>query len=187
MQASALDPALALTLRAALALLLLGAAFAKLRGFAAFRAAVAGYRLLPGRGVGVAALGLLAAELTLGAMLLVPALGGPAALGAAALLLLYAGAMAVNLARGRRDVDCGCTGPGARRPIGWELVARNLLLAGVALGAALPAAMRSLVWLDGVSVVAGAAVLALLYATLDASLALGPVRREAGGGTWSTR
>jgi uncharacterized membrane protein YphA (DoxX/SURF4 family) len=179
MQAGALDPALALTLRAALALLLLGAAFAKLRRFAAFRAAVAGYRLLPERGVGAAALGLLAAELSLGAMLLMPTLGAPAALGAAALLLLYAGAMAVNLARGRRDVDCGCTGPGARRPIGWELVARNLLLAGVALGAAL--------WLDGVSVVAGAAVLALLYATLDASLALGPVRREAGGGPWSTR
>jgi hypothetical protein len=177
MQAGALDPALALTLRAALALLLLGAAFAKLRRFAAFRAAVAGYRLLPERGVGAAALGLLAAELSLGAMLLMPTLGAPAALGAAALLLLYAGAMAVNLARGRRDVDCGCTGPGARRPIGWELVARNLLLAGVALGAAL----------DGVSVVAGAAVLALLYATLDASLALGPVRREAGGGPWSTR
>ena len=40
-----------------------------------------------------------------------------AAAAAALLLALYAGAIGVNLARGRRDIDCGCGGPASRQPI----------------------------------------------------------------------
>ena len=47
------------------------------------------------------------------------------------LLALYAGAMAVNLARGRRDLDCGCAGPGVRRPVGEGLLIRNGALIAV--------------------------------------------------------
>src|SRR5262249_14927936 len=51
---------------------------------------------------------------------------------AAALLGLYAAAIAVNLARGRRHLDCGCTGPALRRPISGWLVLRNLVLVAIA-------------------------------------------------------
>ena len=54
-----------------------------------------------------------------------------------ALLLTYAIAIAINLARGRRDLDCGCAGPNERRPIAAWMVWRNvgiaILLAAVLL------------------------------------------------------
>ena len=50
---------------------------------------------------------------------------------ALSLLLLYAAAIAINLLRGRRDMDCGCGGEAT--PIGWGLVMRNIVLAVLAL------------------------------------------------------
>ena len=43
---------------------------------------------------------------------------------------LYGGAIAVNLRRGRYLIDCGCGGPG--QGLSWFLVARNAILAGIA-------------------------------------------------------
>lgn len=64
-------------------------------------------------------------------LLLVPALIIPAtqalALYLAALLLsIYALAIAINLLRGRKRLDCGCNGPEARQSISWWLVLRNI-------------------------------------------------------------
>jgi hypothetical protein len=182
----ALDPAVGLALRLGLAALLLAACAHKLRDPAGFRRAVAGYRLLPARGVGAAAAGLALAELALGGGLLLPAAAARAALGTAALLALYAAAIGVNLARGRRGIDCGCAGPGARRPLGGGLVARNGVLALAALAAALPPTPRALVWLDGVSVAAGVALAALLYLAVDAALAQSARRAQWEGRAWST-
>jgi len=38
------------------------------------------------------------------------------------LLALYTLAVVVNLARGRREIDCGCFGPAARQPLSAALV-----------------------------------------------------------------
>ena len=46
----------------------------------------------------------------------------------AGLLLLYAAAISINIARGRRELNCGCSGLLRRYPMTWRLVARNLLL-----------------------------------------------------------
>jgi hypothetical protein len=139
-----------------------------------FRAAVAGYRLLPTPFIGPAAVALAGAELV-AAALLVASPGWPAAgpLLAAALFLLYAGAIAVNLARGRRDIDCGCAGPGARRPISGWLVARNVALMVIALAAAVPVATpaRALVWIDALTIAGAVATLVLVYASVDRLLA----------------
>ncbi len=54
-----------------------------------------------------------------------------------ALLALYALAMAINLARGRRDLDCGCGI--VRKSISASMVVRNLLLAAFIACAAMPA------------------------------------------------
>lgn len=92
------------------------------------------YELLPARALGApAVLLLVAAEAGLAAGLV---LGGPrhrpTAAGLALLLLLFAGAMAVNLLRGRRDISCGCWGARSSR-ISWGKVAANLAVAVTAL------------------------------------------------------
>jgi hypothetical protein len=168
------DPAIHVALRLGLALLFLDASLHKLRDFAAFRAALAGYALVPRWGVAAAATGLVGFELGVAAALVVPAAGGAPALAAAALLALYAGAIGVNLARGRRDIACGCAGPASRRPLGAGLVVRNLALAGLALAAALPSGARPLHPVDVATVAGLAAAGALLYAAADRALALAP-------------
>ena len=165
----ALDPALLFALRAALALVWLASAGLKLRDPVRFRAALAGYELAPAGAAPALAALVSCLELALGVALLIPASGAAAALASAALLALYALAIAVNLARGRRALDCGCGG--RAQPIHESLVARNLALAALALTAALPASGRALVWLDAPTIAGGAAALAALYVALDAALA----------------
>ena len=181
------DPALVWALRGALAGVWLLAALHKAADAPAFRAAVAGYRLLPESLAGVIARILCCVELTVGLGLLVPATSVWAGLASAALLALYGGAMAVNLARGRRDLDCGCSAPGTKRPVGEGLLVRNALLAALSLVAALPPAARSFAWLDAFTVVAGAATLLLLHFGAEAALANAPRSRSLGRRAWSTR
>jgi len=166
-----LDPALHAALRCALALLWLVSAGHKLRDPARFRAALTGYRLIPAPAVRGFAAGIAGLELALGLALLAPATGPAPALATAALLALYALAIAANLVRGRRAIDCGC---GAQpRPLAEGLVLRNAVLIGIALAAALPATGRELVWIDATSILGGSAALATLYAAADAALANG--------------
>ncbi len=176
----ALDPALLAALRCALALLWLGSARHKLRDPARFRAALAGYRLLPAPTVRAAAAGAVAFELARALALLAPVAGAAAALGSAALLALYALAITGGLLRGRRGIDCGC---GARpQPLGPHLLARNTVLIALALTAALPASGRALTAIDAASIAGGAGALAALYAAIDALLANGarPAGRRRG-------
>jgi len=167
----ALDPALRAALRCALALLWLAAARHKLRDRARFRAALAGYQLVPPAAVRALASLVAIGELALGLSLLVPGTGAAPALATGALLALYAIAISANLMRGRRAIDCGC---GARpQPLGEGLVVRNAVLVAIALVAALPASGRALVWIDAATIAGGAAALAALYAAADTALANG--------------
>ncbi|MGH7787783.1 MAG: MauE/DoxX family redox-associated membrane protein [Candidatus Binatia bacterium] len=169
-----IDPLFSLVARGALALLFASAAVHKLRDIDAFRRAVEGYELLPPLWAVPAGALLIAGELGLAVGLWLPRVAPVASLGAALLLGLYAWAIAVNLRRGRRDLDCGCGGPARRQMISPALVWRNSLLAAVALLAALPVSGRSLTWFDGGTLVAAVASLALLYAAADGLLANAP-------------
>lgn len=170
-----MDPVLAVVLRGALALLLVVAALHKLRDRDAFRATLDAYALLPSALSGAFAHAVPALELAAAVLLVSPraaALGGVLA---AVLFAVYAVAMGVNLLRGRRDLDCGCMGPGARSPVGPGLVARNLVLIVAALAAGcVPVHARALVWVDFVTVPLAVAVLAALYAAVERVLALAP-------------
>ena len=58
-----------------------------------------------------------------------------AAFSAGTLLCIYMAAIAVNLLRGRRNIDCGCGGPAQKQTISEWMIARNgilLLLAFIA-------------------------------------------------------
>lgn len=169
-----MDPVLDSTLRTALALLFLVAATHKLRDVARFRANLADYRVLPAALAAPAAALVLAAELGVAAALAVPAGRETGLAGASVLLAVYAAAIAVNLVRGRRHIDCGCAGPAARRPIGGWLVARNAVVALAALAGLAPVVPRPLVWVDALTVVAATAALAALYAAADRMIALAP-------------
>ena len=167
-----LDPVLLATLRAALALLLGAAALHKLRDRAGFTAVLAEYRVLPARLLHSAVWLVPVLEAGLAFALLLPGPFGPSA--AALLLALYGGAIALNLARGRRELDCGCLGPSLRQPISGALVARNAGLVAAALVCLLPAAPRALVWLDAATIVAATACLALFWHGAHRVLALRP-------------
>ncbi len=127
-----MEPLFGLLARLALAALFAAAGIGKLRDRRRFDGIVVDYRLLPPRLALRIAAPLPWVELALAAGLLAGI--RLASLGAAALLGLYGVAMAVNLARGRRLIDCGCGGQ-PQRLSGW-LVLRNALLGAVALLAA---------------------------------------------------
>ncbi len=177
MDGLALDPALRLALRAGLGLVLLRAAWHKLRAPSAFRAALRDYRILPEIRLVLApaAWGLALAESAAGLALLGRPEAAAPALAAVGLLGLYSFAIALNLARGRRELDCGCAGPAAPpQPIGEGLLVRNAVLIAVALGAGLPPSARALAWLDAVSITGGAAALLLLYAAVEVAMSNAP-------------
>jgi hypothetical protein len=109
-------------------LVFLLAASDKLRHRDLLPGVIANYRLLPGGLVQPVAVALPLLELLVALALL--AGNRPAApLAAIALLLLFAAAMAINIQRGRRHIDCGCGHAGLRQQLGWPLVVRNLAMA----------------------------------------------------------
>jgi hypothetical protein len=180
--ALALDPAIDLAARVALAVILAGAALAKAREPAAFRAALAGYRLLPAAWVAPVALALPLAELAAAALLLAPGARATGCAAAAALVAFYSGAIAWNLARGRREIDCGCFGPSAQVPLGAGLLARNAALLALAALGGLPLAARPLALADAPAVAGAAASALLLFAASGQLLAHAPRLRVLRGG-----
>ena len=166
-----LDPTLYAALHGALALLFGWAVAHKLRDVAGFRAAFAAYDLLPRSWGSPAATSVIAAEIAIALGLLVPGAAAPAAVGGAVLLCIYSTAIAINLRRGRVDIDCGCMGIAGRRSLGSGLLVRNGVLILAALCGALPAGGRGLQWVDGLTIVASVSALALLYAAADGLIA----------------
>jgi len=177
-----MDPVVDIVVRLGLGLLLASAALHKLRDLRRFTATLAEHRVLPTRLVEAMALVVPSLEVVLAVMLLgalvVPALRVPGLAGAAGLLAVYAGVIAVNLARGRRHVDCGCAGPAGRQPISGWLVGRNALLVAAAVLAAAPLRDRPLGVVDVCTIVAATAALAALYASAERLLAAGARPRE---------
>ena len=154
-----LDPALGLLIVAGCALLFAAAAVHKLRSPAHFTEVFAAYAVIwaPGRRAGIAA--------------------------AIGLLLAYALAIAVNLRRGRRTLDCGCGPASHARPIAAWMVWRNLLLALAAAAAILPWSMRGIGPTDWLTVGGALAALTVLYLALDRLLGdIAPRARAMRGG-----
>ena len=136
------NPAALLAIRVFLALVFATAALSKLGHAEEFYGVVRNFRILPDRASRVTALALPVVELAVAAGLLIGATAVPAAVAAAALLVAFGLALAVNVLRGRTWIDCGCFRGGLKQQVGWALVARNAAMAGAALAVAglLPAA-----------------------------------------------
>lgn len=153
---------LALGLRIFGCLLFGGAVAGKLRHIDSFLDTVSRYRLVPFALSRPAAWLIIGLEIEVVVALASGSFVGIGSASAAALLTGFALAIAINLARGEREIDCGCFQAGRRQPLGWDLVLRNLLLAALFLPllAARPSPATALEWLDGF---AGGLVLFVLY------------------------
>ena len=162
-----IDPLLVRAISVACALLLLLSAWHKVAARDRFIAALGDYRLLPAALLQPAAVLIPASEAVLGVAWLAGHEQGAVAMLTAALLALYAAAIAINLWRGRVHISCGCGFGGASgtdQQLSWWLVARNVLLGAVAVLAALPAASRELGFYDWLMVVLALAACGTLYA-----------------------
>lgn len=126
---------LALAIRVLVGLTFVTAAFGKLRHRLEFQGVVSNYRLLPEAAVPAFALFLPPVEIVVATALLF-APSSWSALCAAALLVVFAVAMGINMQRGRRHIDCGCFQSALKQTLSWVLVARNV---GLALLLAVPA------------------------------------------------
>lgn len=160
-----LDPVLQLTAALTLALVFGLGAVSKFSAWAELEGVVANFRVLPRTLVPVVTRVLPPVELLLAAGVLVPVTRGPAALGMAILLVVFAAAIGVNVARGRTGIDCGCFRSSLKQNLSWWLVVRNMLLLGLALACLAEPATRDLSWADNFIVVMAA--LTLLTAFLS--------------------
>jgi uncharacterized membrane protein YphA (DoxX/SURF4 family) len=171
------DPALASLAGAALAVIFAASGAMKLADLDLFESAVANYRLLPRAIERPVAMLIPVFEFTCAAAVLVPVTRAAGALGIVALLAMFSGAVAINLARGRVNIDCGCFGPALRQELSAWMLARNAALAVIAAFALMPAESRGLVWLDWVTIAMGAAAIVVLYFSANYAMANAPVTR----------
>jgi uncharacterized membrane protein YphA (DoxX/SURF4 family) len=171
-----IDAPLQLIVALGLALLFASAGVHKLRNGPRFTAALAEYHLLPTHWTPALARALALLEILLAAALLLPLSRPGAGVLAAALLTLYAGAITINLARGRSYIDCGC-GDRPQLLSPWLLL-RNGLLAAGALLLMLPAAPYAFAWTDLVFYVPAFLLLCLLYLVGEELLENASILRE---------
>jgi len=97
-----------------------------------------------------------------------------AALGLLILLLLFTGAIGINLMRGRVNIDCGCFGPLLRQELSGWLLLRNLFLMILAAVILLPENGRVIEPLDLPTIVLGAATMVILYASANFAIGNAP-------------
>lgn len=132
-----LDPGAWVAVHVGVALVFAAASTSKFRALAPFRATLRDYGLVPEWSVPWLAGALPAAEILVAPGLPFPMLQPWPSVAAGALLVVFAVAMAVNLLRGRTQMECGCTfsgkagGAKASHRLRWHFVARNLAAAGV--------------------------------------------------------
>jgi hypothetical protein len=159
-----IDPVIELTFRVGLALLFAAAACHKMSDRARFGAALRAYGLLPLWLASLVARLLPLVEAFIAIGLLHPLTRRAATFGAISTLVLYTGAIAANLLRGRREIDCGCFASSARAPLSGWLLARNAILIGTAIALVMPLRARALTWIDVMTTLTALVTLSLLWA-----------------------
>ena len=159
--------------RVCVGLVFIVAAAQKAQHWRIFSAVVANYRLLPGWAVAPVAILLPPVELLVGILLLSAQFAPFGAEAGIALLGLFAVAMAINLRRGRSQIDCGCGHAFLKQTLNWTLVGRNAGLAGLLVPSLLFA--KPMTMATALSGVATGLAFFMLYLLLNVFAALPPV------------
>jgi len=162
-----IDPAISAALGVSLAALFALSAAHKARGFAEFSGVLRNYKIAPEGLIAALSALVIAAEAAIAAGLMIAPARAFAGVAAAALLVAYGAAIALNLARGRRDIDCGCNFGGSAERLSPALVFRNAVLATGALAAAAPVGARALGAFDYASIALFVLAAAALYGVFE--------------------
>jgi hypothetical protein len=173
----AIDPVIRELCALALALIFGASGAMKLRDLELFEGSLANYQLAPRRLEKPLAYLFPILECAAALGLLLASTRMIAAGTSLALLATFTGAIAINLARGRVDIDCGCFGPALRQKLSGTLLWRNLFLMLVATIVILPQNRRALGALDVATIVMGAATLVILYASANVAIGNTPKLR----------
>jgi hypothetical protein len=169
-----IDPVFRLIIELGLGVLFLSACVHKLRAPAIFISTLADYQIFPAPLLAPLGWLIVAAEAFAGAALLTRLLAEPGLVCALLLLLGYSAGISLNLVRGRRYIDCGCTGPAMRQSISEWLVVRNLILAGAGALCLQAVIARQLGLIDASTVLFGVLTSALIYSSANFLIASGP-------------
>jgi hypothetical protein len=174
---TAIDPAIGGLCAFSLALIFGASGVMKLRDLEMFEGSLANYQLVPIWMEKPLAYLLPLIECGAAGGLAIAATRESAALMLLALLTIFSGAIAINLARGRTNIDCGCFGPALRQEISGWLLLRNLFLMILAVAVMLPASGRAIESLDVVTILLGALTLVVLYASANFAIGNAPKTR----------
>lgn len=172
-----IDPAISELASFALAAIFAASGAMKLADLDQFESAIANYRLIPHAIETPVSLIIPVLEFTSAAAVLVPVTRMAGAAGVLGLLAIFSGAVAINLARGRSNIDCGCFGPALRQELSAWMLLRNAALAMLALAALLPESARAFIWLDWVTIMLGATAAVAIYFSANYAMANEPVTR----------
>ncbi|NTV69474.1 MAG: hypothetical protein HGA71_04925 [Azonexaceae bacterium] len=170
------DPVIVHAAAAAMGIILITGALAKLRDLELFRYAIENYGLLGCRGSALLARVLPVVELLAGLALIVESTRLIGVLLGLGVMAVVTGAVAINLLRGMGRLECGC-GTGGQR-ISWGLVVRNVFLSLAIALAAADEMPRNLGTLDYFSVAGTILALLALYACVNQLLANQPLLKE---------
>jgi Methylamine utilisation protein MauE len=173
----ATDPAIRGLCALALAVIFGASGAMKLRDLEIFEGSLANYQLAPAWLEKPLAFLLPITECASAAGLLITSTRAPAASMLFALLAIFTGAIAINLARGRTNIDCGCFGPALRQELSGWLLLRNFFLMVLAAIVILPPTARAIESLDFVTIVLGAMTLVILYASANFAIGNAPKMR----------
>jgi uncharacterized membrane protein len=169
-----IDPAIRGLCAFSLALIFGASGVMKLRDLELFEGSLANYQLVPTWMEKPLAYLLPLIECAAAAGLVLPSTRELAASMLLALLTIFSGAIAINLARGRANIDCGCFGPALRQELSGWLLLRNAFLAIVAAAVMLPENSRPIESLDVATIVLGATTLVILYASANIAIGNAP-------------
>lgn len=175
-----IDPVLGWMAAAAAAAIFVASGALKFYDLEAFRGAVTNYRLIPEWLATPFAWTAPVVESAAALGLLLSPIRASAALVLIVLLGVFTGAIAINLARGRTDIDCGCFGPALRQRLSWWLLLRNGALFALLAIALLPMGPRPMEFLDLATVVMAGATVVVLYTAANYLIANAPGLRALG-------
>jgi hypothetical protein len=173
-----LDPMVSAFAQAILMLVFLAGAWSKLRARETFEGVVYNYRILPEFAVAPVSYLLPAVELAIGLGLAWAPTRPYAAGGAVLVLAVFNVAIGINLARGRREIDCGCFSSVLKQHLSSGLIVRNVVLMGLAAWLAWGMPQVTAGWLDWLVGLAAAVVVALVYMTVALLAAQGGLARN---------